>query len=232
MPPAITITLHQPTITPQITSSYRASGKTGAAPTKDISNTQKGSNNSITMENTVLTRRKIVLFGLTHLMLSAQSSLAFTPSPILPTISQTNTALEASRKGNRNPKFKQSIDTPSYTSRRRPQINDVMDSITSPPSFPHSVDPTDLPPGTVNEDPLAGFVETIVHAADMRKATDIVAMRVTRCTSLTNFIVVVSGTSRPQNQAIANSIMVDVEEKHDGKRCLGNVSSLFLLVLS
>jgi hypothetical protein len=129
-----------------------------------------------------------------------------------------------SRKGNRNPKFKRSIDSPSYASRRRPQINDVMDSITSPPTFPHSVDPADLPPGSVNDDPLAEFVRDIVRAADMRKAGDIVAMRVTKCTSLTNFIVVVSGTSRPQNQAIANSVMKDVEEKFDGKRCLGKVS--------
>lgn len=104
-----------------------------------------------------------------------------------------------------------------------------MDSITEPPSFPHSVDPNDIPPGSVNDDPLADFIETIVHAADMRKASDIVAMRVTRCTSLTNFIVVVSGTSRPQNQAIANSVMVDVEEKHDGKKCLGNVSCVICI---
>lgn len=55
----------------------------------------------------------------------------------------------------------------------------------------------------------------------MRKATDIVAMRVTHCTSLTNFVIVISGTSRPQNQAIANSIKSDVEEQFDGKRCLG-----------
>lgn len=98
-----------------------------------------------------------------------------------------------------------------------------MDGITSPPTFPHSVDPLDLPPGSVNDDPLAEFVETIVHAADMRKATDIVAMRVTSCTSLTNFIVMVSGTSRPQNSAIANSVGKDVEEKF-GMRCLGKVS--------
>lgn len=55
----------------------------------------------------------------------------------------------------------------------------------------------------------------------MRKASDIVALRVTSCTSLTNFVVIVSGTSRPQNQAIANSIAKDVEEEYDGKRCLG-----------
>jgi ribosome-associated protein len=46
-------------------------------------------------------------------------------------------------------------------------------------------------------------------------------LRVTSCTSLTNFVVIVSGTSRPQNQAIANSIAKDVEEEYDGKRCLG-----------
>ncbi|KAL3803704.1 hypothetical protein HJC23_003758 [Cyclotella cryptica] len=173
------------------------------------------------MDPVSLTPRKMAYLGLTHLMLTSQTTLAFSPAHPFPTPTITSTQLQMSRKGNRNPKFKRSIDSPSYASRRRPQINDVMDSITSPPSFPHSVDPADLPPGSVNDDPLAEFVRAIVRAADMRKASDIVAMRVTKCTSLTNFIVVVSGTSRPQNQAIANSVMKDVEEKFDGKRCLG-----------
>lgn len=34
-------------------------------------------------------------------------------------------------------------------------------------------------------------------------------------------MVIVSGTSRPQNQAIANAISKDVEELYDGRRCLG-----------
>ena len=51
--------------------------------------------------------------------------------------------------------------------------------------------------------------------------SDIVAMRVTQCTSLTSFVVIVCGTSRPQNQAIANAIAKDVEEEYEGKRCLG-----------
>jgi len=55
----------------------------------------------------------------------------------------------------------------------------------------------------------------------MRKGLDIVALRVTQCTSLTNFIIIISGTSRPQNQAIANSIQTDVTEIYNGKRCLG-----------
>jgi len=56
----------------------------------------------------------------------------------------------------------------------------------------------------------------------MRKASDISAMRVTACTSLTNFVIIITGTSRPQNQAIANAIGKDVEEYHAGLRCLGN----------
>jgi ribosome-associated protein len=56
----------------------------------------------------------------------------------------------------------------------------------------------------------------------MRKASDISAMRVTACTSLTNFVIIITGTSRPQNQAIANAIVKDVEEYHAGLRCLGN----------
>lgn len=125
----------------------------------------------------------------------------------------------SSRKGNRGSQKQVSTNT---SKRTRPQVNDVLSSITSPPEFPYSVDPSDLPPGPVSSDPLVPLVHTIVKAADMRKASDIVAMRVTSCTSLTNFVVIISGTSRPQNQAIANAVSRDVEDSHDGRRCLGN----------
>lgn len=135
------------------------------------------------------------------------------------TSSSSTTAIFASRKGNRgSPK---SLSENTIKRPTRSQVHDVLEGITSPPSFPHSVDPSDLPPGSIAADPLVPFVHTIVHAADMRKGSDIVALRVTQCTSLTNFIILVSGTSRPQNQAIANSIKTDVEELYDGKRCLG-----------
>eukprot|EP00984_Skeletonema_dohrnii_P019582 scaffold9393_cov76-Skeletonema_dohrnii-CCMP3373.AAC.3 len=132
---------------------------------------------------------------------------------------QPTTTLYAGRKGNRGTPKAISENTSKRPTRS--QVHDVLEGITSEPSFPHSVDPTDLPPGHISADPLVPLVHTIVHAADMRKATDIVALRVTQCTSLTNFIIVISGTSRPQNQAIANSIKSDVEELYDGKRCLG-----------
>lgn len=152
----------------------------------------------------------------------ATTSRAFQATPLIPSLSSrvaaTTTALSL-RKGNRGSPKQVSTNT---SKRDRSQVNDVLASITSPPEFPHSVDPLDLPPGPVSSDPLVPFVHTIVKAADMRKASDIVAMRVTSCTSLTSFVVIVSGTSRPQNQAIANAVSRDVEELHDGRRCLGN----------
>ena len=138
---------------------------------------------------------------------------------IQPSKSSSSTAIHlASRKGNRGPKRSISENT---SKRIRPQVNDVLDGITSPPEFPNSVDPSDLPSGPISADPLTPFVHTIVRAADMRKGSDIVALRVTQCSSLTNFVIIISGTSRPQNQAIANSIKNDVEELYNGKRCLG-----------
>lgn len=134
-------------------------------------------------------------------------------------IQSTTTALDA-RKGNRGASKNKGVSE-KISKRQRSQVNDVLDGINSPPEFPHSVDPTDIPDGPINADPLAPLVHSIVHSADMRKASDIVAMRVTQCTSLTNFVIIVSGTSRPQNQAIASAISKDVEEEYDGKRCLG-----------
>eukprot|EP00594_Rhizosolenia_setigera_P009464 CAMPEP_0178967984 /NCGR_PEP_ID=MMETSP0789-20121207/17943_1 /TAXON_ID=3005 /ORGANISM="Rhizosolenia setigera, Strain CCMP 1694" /LENGTH=256 /DNA_ID=CAMNT_0020653745 /DNA_START=128 /DNA_END=898 /DNA_ORIENTATION=+ len=73
-----------------------------------------------------------------------------------------------------------------------------------------------------NLDPLAPLVETIVKAADMRKAEDISAIRVSKLTAMTSFVVVLSGNSRPQNQAIAAAIMDEVSEDFDGMRTRGN----------
>ena len=80
----------------------------------------------------------------------------------------TTTILNA-RKGNRGPGNKKSVSE-NTAKRTRPQVNDLLDGINSDPEFPHSVDPTDLPAGSITDDPLVPLVNTIVHAADMRKA--------------------------------------------------------------
>jgi ribosome-associated protein len=155
--------------------------------------------------------------SLAHAFQTSQQQHIIRIQPSKSSSSSTSIHL-ASRKGNRGPKRSISENT---SKRIRPQVNDVLDGITSPPEFPNSVDPSDLPSGPISDDPLTPFVHTIVRAADMRKGSDIVALRVTQCSSLTNFVIIISGTSRPQNQAIANSIKNDVEELYNGKRCLG-----------
>jgi len=169
-----------------------------------------------------ITARVFHLMLMTHL-LTTSSSFAFQTrihqQQTLMLLPSSWSALNA-RKGNRGLQNKKSVSE-NTSKRSRPQVNDVLEGINSDPEFPHSVDPTDIPDGPITDDPLTPLIHTIVHAADMRKASDIVAMRVMQCTSLTNFVVIVCGTSRPQNQAIANAISKDVEELYDGKRCLG-----------
>jgi ribosome-associated protein len=71
------------------------------------------------------------------------------------------------------------------------------------------------PPGPPEQDELADFVRCIVSAADARKADNIVAMRVSKVSTVTSFLVIVTGNSRPQNQAIAGSIKDAVEEQYE-----------------
>jgi len=61
------------------------------------------------------------------------------------------------------------------------------------------------------------LVHCIVRAADGRKADDIVALKVHHISTLTSVLVVLSGNSRPQNQAIAAAIVKDVKETFDGQ---------------
>mmetsp|Transcript_4175 Transcript_4175/g.6723 ORF Transcript_4175/g.6723 Transcript_4175/m.6723 type:complete len:218 (-) Transcript_4175:198-851(-) len=76
------------------------------------------------------------------------------------------------------------------------------------PSF--DIEPTQVP---LEEDPLVPVVKAAVKAADMRKAEDIVAFRVTDLTLVTEFKMICVGNSRPQNQAIAKAIEEDLQEQ-------------------
>jgi ribosome-associated protein len=72
--------------------------------------------------------------------------------------------------------------------------------------------PPQVPP---EQDELADMVRCIVRAADGRKAENIVALRVSKVSSVTSFLVICSGNSRPQNQAIAAAIQKDVQKEYD-----------------
>lgn len=88
-----------------------------------------------------------------------------------------------------------------------------LDFINEP--MPTTVDPaeTSVPP---YEDDLAPRIRTMAAAADSRKAEDIIALRVSKCTATTSWLLICSGSSRPQNSAIAAAIQDDVEEMYDG----------------
>lgn len=62
----------------------------------------------------------------------------------------------------------------------------------------------------IKDDPLYPMIETIVTAADNRKAGAIAALRINHLTEVTTFMVIVEGNSRPQISAIALSIEDDV----------------------
>lgn len=98
---------------------------------------------------------------------------------------------------------------------------DLLDFMNEPLS--ESVDASLVTPGPPALDELAPLIRTIVQAADMRKAEDVVALRVSKVSSVASFVVICSGNSRPQNQAIAAAIQDDVEEAHKGDyELLGN----------
>jgi ribosome-associated protein len=65
------------------------------------------------------------------------------------------------------------------------------------------------------DDDLLEFVRCIVKAADGRKAEDIVALRIDKVSTISSVLVILSGNSRPQNQAIASAVRKEVEAVYD-----------------
>jgi ribosome-associated protein len=61
------------------------------------------------------------------------------------------------------------------------------------------------------DEDLIEQLEKIVKAADGRKAQDLVVVTVGHVTTMTQALVICSGNSRPQNQAIANSVQEEME---------------------
>ncbi len=85
------------------------------------------------------------------------------------------------------------------------------------------VDQSKVDSGPPSDDETAPLVRVIAKAADMRKAEDVIAMRIAKLSTVAGFVVICSGNSRPQNQAIAAAITDDVTEAFDGDyELLGN----------
>ncbi len=87
----------------------------------------------------------------------------------------------------------------------------LLDSIETSPKGP-LVDPSEVT-AKLGDDESLPLVHAVCKAADDRKADNIVAMRVSGSTSLTDWIIICSGNSRPQNNAIAGNIQDEVAEQ-------------------
>jgi len=90
--------------------------------------------------------------------------------------------------------------------------NEMLDFIGTPVTSKDMVGDIDSIAATPEDDDLADLVRCIVGAADGRKADNIVAMRVSKVSTVTSFVVIATGNSRPQNQAITAVVKDEVEE--------------------
>lgn len=100
-------------------------------------------------------------------------------------------------------------------------VDDMVDFINEPMSPDETVDQEYVDVGPPEDDELAPLIRVIAKAADMRKAEDVVAMRISKVSTVAGFVVVCTGNSRPQNQAIAAAIQDDVIEAFGDDVALG-----------
>ena len=135
-------------------------------------------------------------FALFSLLVLSVANVGSSFQPIVGTSSTAN--IRVSQHG--SPLFK--VD----------KAKDMLDFINEPVDNTVGDEPPNVPP---ERDELADFVRCIVRAADGRKAEDIVALRVSKISTVSSFLVIVSGNSKPQNQAIAAAITKDVQEGYE-----------------
>ena len=100
-------------------------------------------------------------------------------------------------------------------------VDDMVDFINEPVSYSETVDQSFVNEGPPQDDDSAPLVRTIVKAADMRKSEGIVAIRISKVSTVAGFVVICTGNSRPQNQAIAAAIKDDVETDFGGDYSIG-----------
>jgi ribosome-associated protein len=87
-----------------------------------------------------------------------------------------------------------------------------------------------LPPVELDEG--AEYARTAIRAADQRKATDPVVIRIANVSYITTFMVCVTGNNAPQIRAIGNLVEEDLLKKHKlkPKRSTGTANSGWLLL--
>lgn len=70
------------------------------------------------------------------------------------------------------------------------------------------------PAEPIESEPMLPMVNKIAQVADMRKATSVVALRVSHLTEITQFMVLVEASNSRQIQAISDTVEVMVVVTH------------------
>lgn len=103
---------------------------------------------------------------------------------------------------------------PQRTKRVRRRTSDLVNEIDiqTAPDDTYAGDADSQPP--LEQDDILPYIRTVVQAADTRKAEDIIAIRVSKVTYITSFVIAATGNSPPQLRAIANLIEEDLTKQH------------------
>lgn len=95
----------------------------------------------------------------------------------------------------------------------RRRTSAFMEEINQEPESTFTSDADGQPP--IEDDECTQCVRSAVRAADERKAEDVVAIRVSKVTYITSFIVIATANNTPQMRAVANLVEESLAKKHD-----------------
>lgn len=109
------------------------------------------------------------------------------------------------------------VTAPQRRKKQRRRMTELLDAISheSEPETAMTADANTIP--DLEDDESVEHVRTAVSAADKRKGEDILAIRVSKLTYITSFIVIVTGNNPPQLRAISNLIEDDLAKTHSLK---------------
>lgn len=112
----------------------------------------------------------------------------------------------------------------------RNRTSAFMEEISQKPESTFTADADAQPP--IEEDEMTPYVRTAVRAADERKAESIIAIRVSKITYITSFVVIATANNVPQMRAVANLVEEHLAKKHNllVRRKDGTVTSGWLLL--
>lgn len=109
------------------------------------------------------------------------------------------------------------VTAPQRRKKQRRCMTELLDAISyeSAPETAMTADANTIP--DLADDESVEHVRTAVSAADKRKGEDILAIRVSKLTYVTSFIVIITGNNPPQLRAISNLIEDDLTKNHSLK---------------